>query len=80
MCLDYDLANGEDVIPPLSASEKAELYAEMASGAESGWDYTARFFKQSNGRDGIRRLDIRNTIPICLNSIMCMFLMFSMSA
>ena len=73
MHADYNLANGEDVTPPFSASEKADLYAEMASGAESGWDYTARFFRDSSGRDGLRSLDIRNTIPICLNSIMCAF-------
>jgi alpha,alpha-trehalase len=40
---DYITANGEDLETPLTEEQKADLYAELASGAESGWDYTARY-------------------------------------
>lgn len=34
--LDYLTANGPDVKAPLNENQKADLYAELASGAESG--------------------------------------------
>jgi alpha,alpha-trehalase len=40
---DYVTANGPDIPTPLTEEQKADLYAELASGAESGWDYTARY-------------------------------------
>jgi alpha,alpha-trehalase len=76
--LDYETANGADIQTPLNDSQKAELYSELATGAESGWDYTARFLAEplaggtNNTNPGLRTLNIKNTIPICLNSILCM--------
>ncbi|KAG6810112.1 hypothetical protein H0H92_013254 [Tricholoma furcatifolium] len=63
---DYTTAYG------LNETQKAALYAELASGAETGWDYTVRFFiPTANGsNDGLRSLDVRNTVPIDLNSIL----------
>ncbi|EJC98505.1 trehalase [Fomitiporia mediterranea MF3/22] len=73
---DYETANGADLPTPLTDDQKADLYAQLATGAESGWDYTARFFKEplaggtNNTNPGLRTLNIRNNIPICLNSIL----------
>ncbi|KAF8600259.1 hypothetical protein BDV93DRAFT_511019 [Ceratobasidium sp. AG-I] len=39
---DYLGANREDIATPLTEEQKGDLYAELASGAESGWDYTSR--------------------------------------
>ncbi|KAH6612084.1 Six-hairpin glycosidase-like protein [Boeremia exigua] len=60
---------------PLTDDEKAVLYADLASGAESGWDYTSRWLK--NPSDAVndnffplRSLNVINTIPVELNSIL----------
>jgi alpha,alpha-trehalase len=60
---------------PLNETEKASLYANLASGAESGWDYSARWVK--NPSDAVsdtffplRSLNTVNTIPVDLNSIL----------
>ncbi|KAG6841026.1 hypothetical protein C0991_002574 [Blastosporella zonata] len=67
---DYTTAN---VPNTLNETQQAALYAELASGAETGWDYTVRWFLPtadgSNGGD-LRNLDVRNTIPVDLNSIL----------
>lgn len=60
----------------LNETQKEDLYAELASGAETGWDYTGRFFKEpllggtNNTALAQRTLNVRGTIPICLNSIL----------
>jgi alpha,alpha-trehalase len=60
---------------PLNETEKASLYSNLASGAESGWDYSARWVK--NPSDAVsdtffplRSLNTVNTIPVDLNSIL----------
>jgi len=59
----------------LNDSEVAQLYADLASGAESGWDYTARWIR--NPSDAIndvyfplRTLNTYNIVPVDLNSIL----------
>lgn len=39
---DYLTANGDDIATPFTDEQKGDIYAELATGAESGWDYTAR--------------------------------------
>jgi alpha,alpha-trehalase len=60
---------------PLNDSQVATLYSHLASGAESGWDYTSRWI--ANPEDGardvyfpLRSLNVRNIVPVDLNSIM----------
>jgi len=65
---DYTTAN-DPTQPALNATEEADLYAELASGAETGWDYTMRWFSAANAAEGLRSLNVKNTIAICLNSI-----------
>ncbi|KIJ50351.1 glycoside hydrolase family 37 protein [Sphaerobolus stellatus SS14] len=58
------------------ASEAADLFAELASGAETGWDYS-RWMKNSNLGNTtfplpqLRTLNVRNTMPVDLNSVIC---------
>ncbi|KAK4635912.1 Trehalase [Fulvia fulva] len=59
----------------LNESQIAQLYSDLASGAESGWDYTSRWI--SNPSDAIedvyfplRSLNTANIIPVDLNSIL----------
>lgn len=60
---------------PLNDSQVATLFSHLASGAESGWDYTSRWI--ANPEDGardvyfpLRSLNVRNIVPVDLNSIM----------
>ncbi|KAK8138622.1 glycoside hydrolase family 37 protein [Apiospora sp. TS-2023a] len=59
----------------LNDTEKAGLYANLASGAESGWDYTTRWLK--NPLDAVddiyfplRSLNTASVVPVDLNSIL----------
>lgn len=68
---DYLTANGADVSPALNESQRSSLYAELASGAETGWDYTSRWFSNpAPGNADLKELNVRNTIPVDLNSIL----------
>lgn len=68
---DYLTANDPTYGTPLTQQEAEALYGELASGAESGWDFTARFeMVPQYGDPGLRTYNIRNTIPVCLNSIL----------
>ena len=71
--LDYTLVTGASSGPTLDDNEKAALYAELASGAESGWDYTMRWFHAANATGGLRNLNVRNTVAADLNSILCAY-------
>lgn len=62
---DYNTAAG------LNETAQASLYAELASGAESGWDYTMRWFHANNVSGGLPALNVRNTVAVDLNSILC---------
>lgn len=59
----------------LSNAEKSKLYANLASGAESGWDYSSRWI--ANPSDAVtdsyfplRSLNTVEIIPVDLNSIL----------
>ncbi|KAF7365668.1 Trehalase [Mycena venus] len=59
--------------PTLNASAAAALYAELASGAETGWDYSSRWLtnvRVGNASEGLRALNVRGTVPVDLNSIL----------
>ncbi|EJD54439.1 glycoside hydrolase family 37 protein [Auricularia subglabra TFB-10046 SS5] len=73
---DYLTANGDDLSKPFSDDEKAAIYAELASGAESGWDYSSRWMREpfagnsSFAFPALRTLNVRETVPVDLNSIL----------
>ncbi|CAE7146564.1 unnamed protein product [Rhizoctonia solani] len=60
---------------PPTREEESRVYSELASGAESGWDYTARWMNDPYNLPGdrieqMRRVQIRRIIPVDLNSIL----------
>ncbi|KAK1835529.1 glycoside hydrolase family 37 protein [Podospora conica] len=60
---------------PLNDTEKATLYANLATGAESGWDYVSRWISRpSDALDDVyfplRHLNNLNMVPVDLNSIL----------
>ncbi|PVF98538.1 trehalase-domain-containing protein [Serendipita vermifera] len=73
---DYLAANGDDISPAYTDDQKAALYAELASGAETGWDYSSRWTKQPGLADPdnqspiLRTLNVRNTTAVDLNAIL----------
>lgn len=72
MSADYTTANNPE-LPTLNETQRAALYSELASGAETGWDYSARWMADPTltGDAGLRTLQVKNIIPVCLNSILC---------
>ncbi|ODQ51086.1 glycoside hydrolase [Saitoella complicata NRRL Y-17804] len=62
----------------LSQSQIESLYSDLATGAETGWDYSSRWLKQSALADNgnapndyiLRTLNTRNIVPVDLNSIL----------
>lgn len=75
MIIDYQTANDPTVSPALNDSQKADLYSELASGAETGWDYTMRWLAGTpgNGTGSLLSLNVRNIIGPDLNSIWCKY-------
>ncbi|KAI9566279.1 glycoside hydrolase family 37 protein [Boletus coccyginus] len=68
---DYMTVHDPTLSTPLTDSQAAELYSELATGAETGWDYSSRFqLVPQLGNPGLRTLNVKNNIPICLNSIL----------
>ncbi|KAN0088093.1 glycoside hydrolase family 37 protein [Tylopilus felleus] len=68
---DYLTVYDPTLSTPLTDAQAADLYSELASGAETGWDYSSRFQTIPQlGNPGLRTLNVRNNIPICLNSIL----------
>lgn len=66
---DYKTATDPN-LPLLNDTQKADLYAELASGAESGWDYTSRWFADDAVGTSLRNLQVRNTVAVDLNAIL----------
>ncbi|KAG8888342.1 hypothetical protein FRB98_007916 [Tulasnella sp. 332] len=84
---DYRTVNGVPLSAGSSATDlngltyterqRADMYSEIASGAETGWDYTSRFAKDpfatltntTNQEPLMRGLNVRATVAVDLNSI-----------
>lgn len=58
----------------LDTEDRQEFYMNTKSGAESGWDFSSRWFIVDNGtNDGnMSNLNTRYIIPVDLNSFICM--------
>ena len=69
--IDYLTANDPSLKPPLNETQKADVYAELASASESGWEYSTRWFPGLSKSVGLVNLKVRNIIGTDLNSIMC---------
>ncbi len=59
----------EDVEAARHVENPKEFYRNMRAGAESGWDYSSRWFEEGGNRDTIRIIDI---VPVDLNALMVM--------
>lgn len=86
---DYQTVNGVPLGPGSSVTDlnglnyteqqRADMYSEIASGAETGWDFTSRFTKDpfatlantTNQEPLMRGLNVRATVAVDLNSIIC---------
>ncbi|KAI0671160.1 glycoside hydrolase [Trametes maxima] len=68
---DYLTAN-DPTLPALTEEQRSDLYAELATGAESGWDYSSRWMSEplTGGNPSLRSLGLRKTLPVDLNSIL----------
>jgi len=55
---------GEDVAIGRRIDESANFYRNMRAGAETGWDYSSRWFTDGGGRESIRVTDL---VPVDLN-------------
>ncbi|CAI2183334.1 13158_t:CDS:2 [Funneliformis geosporum] len=62
-------------------TQKKQLYADISTAAESGWDFSSRWARNpyipspsplENNREMLRTLNTRNIIPVDLNSILYM--------
>ena len=59
----------------MNETERQDLWAELASGAESGWDYSARWsreisFNKTDPYGNLRKLYVRAIIPVDLNALL----------
>ncbi|XP_072049491.1 trehalase-like [Amphiura filiformis] len=62
----------EDVITCSSSDqgESARICSDLASGAESGWDYSSRWFQEK--QTDLKSIRTKQIVPVELNSILCM--------
>ncbi len=58
---------GEDVAVGRRIDESANFYRNMRAGAETGWDYSSRWFADGGGRESIRVTDL---VPVDLNCLL----------
>jgi len=70
---DYETAMGAS--PALNQTEREALYIELASGAESGWDYSVRWANDriidlEDQLPILRKMGVVATIPVDLTSLM----------
>lgn len=55
-----------------SYDKREEMYAELKAAAESGWDFSSRWFILNGTNKGnLTHLKTRSIIPVDLNAIMC---------
>ncbi|KZS20820.1 Trehalase [Daphnia magna] len=58
----------------MSESARQEFYVNMKSGAESGWDFSSRWFIADGGHNegNLSHISTRDIIPVDLNAFICM--------
>lgn len=57
----------EDIKLASKSKNKSKTYRDIAAGAESGWDFSSRWFGSSNSFESI---STTNVIPVDLNVLM----------
>lgn len=63
-----------DLAESLSEEEKTRLYTELKAGAESGWDFSSRWFfsRENSSHSTLKDIHTSAFIPTDLNSLMCL--------
>ncbi|CAB3258666.1 unnamed protein product [Arctia plantaginis] len=77
----YDMSQGPrpesykediDCAKHFDTDKREELYAELKAAAESGWDFSSRWFSLNGTNKGnLTNLKTRSIVPVDLNAIMC---------
>ncbi|XP_067826810.1 trehalase [Heptranchias perlo] len=62
-----------EVAQTLTEAARGELWMELKTGAESGWDFSSRWFVDSNGENNgtLKDTKTKHVLPVDLNSILC---------
>lgn len=55
----------------MSEEDATNMYSNLASAAESGWDFSSRWFAHEDTSSTLEDTIIKNIIPVDLNSILC---------
>lgn len=53
------------------AAPAGQLYADLASAAESGWDFSTRWFKINRPITELDSIATRDVVPVDLNAFLC---------
>lgn len=58
----------------MNDADRQEFYINIKSGAESGWDFSSRWFivDQGHNEGNLTHISTRNILPVDLNSVLCM--------
>lgn len=64
---DYNTVNNGT---SFTEQEKDSLYADLATGAETGWDYSSRWLKDPLSSSSLHSLNTRAIVPVDLNSLL----------
>jgi alpha,alpha-trehalase len=58
----------------MSEIDRQDFYINMKSGAESGWDFSSRWFIVDEGHNegNLSHISTRNVVPVDLNAFVCM--------
>jgi len=67
-------AEDHSLAAKLAEGERKEWYMHMKSGAESGWDYSSRWFvtsKERSAEEELLGVQTGNILPVDLNSFLC---------
>lgn len=58
----------------MNDANRQEFYVNIKSGAESGWDFSSRWFIADEGHNegNLSHISTRNILPVDLNAFLCM--------
>ena len=61
------------IIKTLFSDAQEQLWADLKAGAESGWDFSSRWFVDAQGDNGGSLRDTRTShiLPVDLNALLC---------
>ncbi|XP_038610020.1 trehalase isoform X2 [Tachyglossus aculeatus] len=60
-----------ELAEPLGQADREELWSELKAGAESGWDFSSRWFDLRQEAGTLRDTRTSHTVPVDLNAFLC---------